>query len=191
MSILLLGLVLFFAVHSVAIVNAAWRERMVQRFGEGLWKGVYSLIAIVGLVLIIWGYGLARQDPVVLYSPPLWLNYVAIALLIPVFPLLFATYLPGRIQAAARHPMLVAVKLWALAHLLVNGTLADLLLFGSFLVWAVADRISLKRRTEPSVPRLPKTGLNDLIAVVGGLALYVAFALWLHDWLIGIPVVVP
>ena len=191
MSILLLGMVLFFAVHSVAIVNAAWRERMVQRLGEGLWKGVYSLIAIVGLVLIIWGYGLARQDPVVLYSPPLWLNYVAIALLIPVFPLLFATYLPGRIQAAARHPMLVAVKLWALAHLLVNGTLADLLLFGSFLVWAVADRISLKRRTEPSVPRLPKTGLNDLIAVVGGLALYVAFALWLHVWLIGIPVVVP
>lgn len=191
MSILLLGLVLFFAVHSVAIVNAAWRERMVQRLGEGLWKGVYSLIAIVGLVLIIWGYGLARQDPVVLYSPPLWLNYVSIALLIPVFPLLFATYLPGRIQAAARHPMLVAVKLWALAHLLVNGTLADLLLFGSFLVWAVADRISLKRRTEPSVPRLPKTGLNDLIAVVGGLALYVAFALWLHVWLIGIPVVVP
>lgn len=191
MSILLLGLVLFFVVHSVAIVNAAWRERMVQRLGEGLWKGVYSLIAIVGLVLIIWGYGLARQDPVVLYSPPLWLNYVAIALLIPVFPLLFATYLPGRIQAAARHPMLVAVKLWALAHLLVNGTLADLLLFGSFLVWAVADRISLKHRTEPSVPRLPKTGLNDVIAVVGGLALYVAFALWLHDWLIGIPVVVP
>ena len=191
MSILLLGLVLFFAVHSVAIVNAAWRERMVQRFGEGLWKGVYSLIAIVGLVLIIWGYGLARQDPVVLYSPPLWLNYVAIALLIPVFPLLFATYLPGRIQAASRHPMLVAVKLWALAHLLVNGTLADLLLFGSFLVWAVADRISLKRRTEPSVPRLPDTKLNDLIAVVGGLALYVAFTLWLHDWLIGVPVVVP
>ena len=191
MNILLLGLVLFFAVHSVAIVNAAWRERMVQRFGEGLWKGVYSLIAIVGLVLIIWGYGLARQDPVVLYSPPLWLNYVAIALLIPVFPLLFATYLPGRIQAASRHPMLVAVKLWALAHLLVNGTLADLLLFGSFLVWAVADRISLKRRTEPSVPRLPDTKLNDLIAVVGGLALYVAFTLWLHDWLIGVPVVVP
>ena len=191
MSILLLGLVLFFAVHSVAIVNAAWRDRMVRRVGEGLWKGVYSLIAILGLVLIIWGYGLARQEPVVLYSPPLWLNYVAIALLIAVFPLLFATYLPGRIQAAARHPMLVAVKLWALAHLLVNGSLADLLLFGSFLVWAVADRISLKRRTEPSVPRLPGTKLNDLIAVVGGLALYVAFVLWLHDWLIGMPVVVP
>jgi uncharacterized membrane protein len=188
MSILLLGLALFFAVHSIAIVNAAWRERMVGRIGEGAWKSVYSLIAIVGLVLIIWGYGLARQDPVLLYSPTLWLHYLSIVLLVPVFPLLFATYLPGRIKTTTRHPMLVAVKLWALAHLLANGTLADVLLFGSFLIWAVADRISLKRRTEPSVPRLPTSKANDAIAVIGGLALYAAFVLWLHEWLIGAPI---
>lgn len=188
MNLLLIGLALFIAVHSIAIINAPWRDRMAARLGEWPWKAVYSLIALAGFVLIVWGYGQARAEPVVFYTSPLWLRYVAIVALVPVFPLLFATYLPGRIQTATRHPMLVAVKLWAVAHLLANGTLADVVLFGSLLAWAVVDRISLKRRAPPFVPRLPASPLNDVIAVVGGLALYAAFILGVHEWLIGTPI---
>jgi uncharacterized membrane protein len=108
-------------------------------------------------------------------------------LLVPVFPLLLATYLPGRIQAAARHPMLAATQLWAFAHLLANGTLADVLMFGTFLVWAVLDRISMTHRRQRPLPSLPPSRANDLVAVVGGLALYAAFVLWVHGWLIGAP----
>lgn len=185
MNTLIAGLILFFAVHSVSIVNAAWRDRVAARLGEWTWKGLYSVIAIAGLVLIVWGYDLARQEPVVLYLPPAWLRHVAM-LLVPVFPLLLAAYLPGRIQRATKHPLLVATKLWAVAHLLANGMLADVLLFGAFLVWAVADRISLKRRTQPWVPAAPPSKANDAIAVIGGLALYVAFVFWLHAWLFGV-----
>jgi uncharacterized membrane protein len=157
--------------------------------GEWTWKGLYALVSLAGFVLIVWGYGLARQDPVVLYTPPAWLHPVAMVLLIPVFPLLLAAYLPGRIQAAARHPMLAATKLWAVAHLLANGMLADVLLFGAFLVWAVLDRISMKHRTQRAIPALPRARANDVIAVIGGLALYAAFVLWLHGALIGAPLV--
>jgi len=189
MNMLLLGLVLFIGVHSVSIVNDPWRNRMAVRMGEWSWQGVYALVSIAGFVLIIWGYGLARQDPVILYTPPAWLHSVAMVLLVPVFPLLLAAYLPGRIQAAARHPMLAATKLWAVAHLLANGMLADVLLFGVFLVWAVLDRISMKHRTQRPVPGIPPSRANDLIAVVGGLALYAAFVFWLHGWLIGVPLI--
>lgn len=189
MTWLILGLVIFLGIHSVSIVADPWRNRMAQRLGEWPWKALYGVVALVGLVLIIWGYGLARQDPVWLYMPPYWLRHVSFLLLLPVFPLVLAAYFPGRIQAALKHPMLVAVKLWALAHLLVNGTAADVLLFGSFLAWAVADRISLKRREPRPYPALPHSGVNDVIAVVGGLAIYVAFVLWLHLTLIGIPLV--
>ena len=186
MTLLIAGLIVFFAVHSVAIVADGWRQRMIGKIGECPWKGLYAVIAAVGLALIIWGYALARQTPVVLYVPPQWLRYVALILIVPVFPLLLSTYLPGRIQAATRHPMLAATKLWAFAHLLVNGTLADVLLFGAFLAWAVADRISLKYRAEPWVPRLPRSAANDAISMVGGLGIYVAFTLWLHTLLIGV-----
>jgi uncharacterized membrane protein len=186
MSVLLAGLVVFFAVHSVSIVSDGWRNRMAGRLGEWTWKGLYSVVAVAGLALIVWGYGLARLEPVVLYTPPLWLRHLALLLLVPVFPLLLATYLPGRIQRAARHPMLAATKLWALAHLLANGTLADVLLFGTFLAWAVADRISLGHREDRPVPRAPATRLNDAVVVVGGLALYAGFVLDLHARLIGV-----
>ncbi len=187
MSILILGLVVFFAAHSVSIVNEPWRNRMVAKFGEQPWKGVYSLVSIAGFALIVWGYGLARHEPVVIYTPPAWLRPIASLLLVPVFPLLLAAYLPGRIQAAAKHPMLAGTKLWATAHLLANGMLADVLLFGAFLVWAVVDRISFKHRAQRAIPHLPSSRANDLIAVTGGLALYAAFVLWLHGWLIGVP----
>ncbi len=186
MSILLIGLAIFLAIHSVSIINDPWRNRMVAKLGELPWKAIYTLLSILGLVLIIQGYGLARADAVVLYSPPTWLSHLAMLLLVPVFPLLLAAYLPGRIKIITKHPMLVSTKLWALAHLLTNGMLADVLLFGAFLIWAVVDRISMKHRTQRPLPGPPASRINDIIALVGGLALYVAFVLWLHAWLIGV-----
>lgn len=186
MTPLILGLLLFLGAHSVSIINDPWRNRMQARLGEIGWKGAYSLISIAGFVLIVHGYAAARLDPVVLYTPPTALRHVALLLLVPVFPLLLSTYLPGRIKSAVKHPMLVATKLWALAHLLANGNLADVLLFGGFLAWAVADRISLKRRNPRPLHTAPAGKVNDLIAVVGGLALYVGFVMWLHVWLIGV-----
>jgi uncharacterized membrane protein len=189
MTLLLIGLLLFLGVHSVSIVAPRWRDAMAGRIGEQPWKGVYTLIAVVGFVLIVKGYAAARLDPTVLYAPAPWLRHVAFALLLPVFPLLLATYLPGRIKRAAKHPTLLATKLWALAHLLANGMLADVVLFGAFLAWAVADRISLTRRPARAVPALPGSRANDAIVIVGGLAIYAAFALWLHPLLIGVPVI--
>jgi uncharacterized membrane protein len=188
MRVLIAGLIIFFAVHSISIINAGWRNRMAAQLGEWTWKAGYGLVALLGLVLIIQGYGEARLEPVVLYTPPVWLRQLSVAFLIPVFPLLLAAYLPGRILSVIEHPMLAATKLWAAAHLLANGTLADVLLFGSFLVWAALDRISLRRRATPSVPRAPASGLNDALAVILGLGLYAAFVYGLHDWLIGVPV---
>jgi uncharacterized membrane protein len=186
MTLLILGLLLFLGAHSISIVNDPWRNRMQARLGEIGWKGAYSLISIAGFVLIVHGYTAARLDPVVLYTPPTALRHVAMLLLVPVFPLLLSTYLPGRIKAAVKHPMLVATKLWAFAHLLANGNLADVVLFGGFLAWAVADRISLKRRNPRPLHTAPAGKVNDVIAVVGGLALYVGFVMWLHVWLIGV-----
>lgn len=191
MNYLVIGLILFLGVHSVGIVAPAWRERMMAQLGERQWKGIYSVIAIIGFVLLIYGYGQARQEPVVLYAPPLWTRHIAMLLLLPVFPLLFAAYLPGSIRTTLKHPMLVAVKLWALAHLLANGTLADVVLFGGLLVWAIADRISLARRPPKETPAAPPLRANDAIAVVLGLAVYVAFVFWLHRVLIGVPVILP
>jgi uncharacterized membrane protein len=189
MIALISGLVIFFAVHSISIANHDWRNRMADRLGEYPWKAIYSLIALLGFLLIVWGYALARQEPVTLYSPPPWLRQVALLVLLPAFPLLLSTYLPGRIQATARHPMLVATMLWAIAHLLVNGTLADALLFGAFLVWSITDLVSLQYRPGTPVPRAPPSPANDLIAVILGLALYAAFAVWLHAWLFNTPVI--
>lgn len=192
MIYLILGLVIFLGVHSVEIFSSGFRSRAVARMGEGAYKGIYTLLSIAGFILLVWGYGVARQDPVLVYAPPVWTRHLAALLLLPVFPLLFAAYLPGRIKAAVKHPMLAAVKLWAFAHLLANGMLADLLLFGGFLIWAVADRISVKRRpVVRPVPGPPPMKYNDLIAVVGGLAVYVIFVLWLHARLIGVSPIPP
>jgi uncharacterized membrane protein len=186
MMYLVLGLLLFLGMHSVSIIAPGWRDQTVLRIGAGPWRGLYSLLSIAGFVLLIWGYGVARQHPVVLYSPPLWARYVTAVLMLPVFPLLLATYLPGRIKVALKHPMLAAVKFWALAHLVSNGTLADVLLFGGFLAWAIADRISYKRRAQRPLHTAPPSKLNDLIAVVAGLGIYVIFVFWLHLRWIGV-----
>jgi uncharacterized membrane protein len=186
MGILILGLVIFLGVHSLGMAAPVWRERTLARLGEVQWKGLYSVASLVGFVLIVWGYGLARQEPVPLWAPPTWLRHVALLVMLPAFPLLLAAYLPGRIHTATKHPMLGAVKLWAFAHLLANGNLADVILFGSFLAWAVADRISLKGRTPPPVHGAPPGKANDAIAVIGGLILYGAFIGMLHAWLFGV-----
>ncbi len=185
MELLIIGLLLFLGVHSVAILAPRWRARMVERLGELPWKGIYSLISAAGFVLLIIGYSHARAAASVLYVPPPPLRYVSFILLLPVFPLLLAAYLPGTIQRRARHPMLVAVKLWATAHLLAIGTVPDVLLFGSFLLWAIADRISVKRRAPRPHPEIPVRHA-DLIAVIAGLALYVLFLVKLHALLIGV-----
>ncbi len=143
MDWLVLGLALFLGIHSVSIVAPRWRHELAHRAGEGPFKGVYTLVALAGFGLIVAGYSAARQNPVLLWTPPPGMRHVAALLMLPVFVLLLSAYLPGRIQRAARHPMLLATQLWALAHLLANGGLADVVLFGAFLVWAVADRISL------------------------------------------------
>ena len=187
MTLLILGLLTFLGVHSISIFAPGWRAAQTERRGDAAWKGIYSLVSIAGFLLLIYGYGVARQSPVVLYTPPTFTRHIALLLMLPVFPLLFAAYLPGRIKAGAKHPMLLAVKLWALAHLLANGTLHDVTLFAAFLVWAVADRISVKRRpVARPVPGAPPSPMNDAIAVVGGLAAYAVFVLWAHLKLIGV-----
>lgn len=183
---LIAGLIIFLGVHSMSIVSASWRDAMAAKMGEIPFKAVYAVVSIVGFVLMAKGYGEARLEPVVLYTPPIWTRHLAALLLIPVFVFFLATYLPGRIKATLKHPSLVAVKLWALAHLIANGTLADVLLFGGFLAWAVADRISMKRRVARPLPGAPPSKANDIIALVAGLALYGVFVFWLHAWLIGV-----
>ena len=189
MTVLLLGLVVFLGVHSVSIAAPAWRSAQIARLGERPWKGLYSIVAGIGLALLIVGYGLARREPVVLYTPPAALRHLALVVMLPVFPLLFAAYLPGRISRVAKHPMLLATKLWATAHLLANGTLADVLLFGGFLAWAIADRVSVKRRAADAArtaPGAPPGPMNDAIAVIGGLAVYALTVFWLHRVAFGV-----
>ena len=186
MLLFIIGLILFFAIHSISIINDDWRDNMVQRLGPGSWRILHGLVSLAGLVLLVLGYGIARNDPVILYTPPDWLRHVNFLLMLFVFPLLAAVYLPGRIKTALKYPAFAAVKIWAFAHLLVNGALADVLLFGCFLTWAVAGRISMKHRRQRPLPEFPQGPANDLIAVVIGLGIYLLFLLLLHSLLIGI-----
>ena len=187
MTIFVAGLLVFLAIHSVSIVAPRWRDAQAGRMGENAWKGLYALVSIASLVAMIYGYGIARQTPVVVYVPPVALRHLTFLLMLPVFPLLIAAYLPGRIKRLSRNPMLLAVILWAVSHLLANGTLNDLLLFGGFLVWAVADLISVSRRAHVRpVPSVPASPMNDVIVVVAGLGLYAFVLLWAHARVIGV-----
>ncbi|EGV28998.1 NnrUfamily protein [Thiorhodococcus drewsii AZ1] len=186
MAVLILGLILFLGTHSISIIKPDLRGNIVARFGVVPWQAVYAILSLIGFMLILSGFGMAGQSPILVYDPAAWMRHITLLLMLPVFPLLFAAYLPGRIQTAVKHPMLLAVKIWAFAHLLANGTLADILLFGAFLAWAVADRISLKHRVGPPVQGAPPSPLNDAIAIVGGLLFYLLFMFWLHKALIGV-----
>jgi uncharacterized membrane protein len=189
MLVMVIGLAVFFAIHLVP-ANAQLRNGLVARFGETGYKAVFSIVSLIGLVLIVLGFGKLQLHPgknPQLWMPPLWGRHLAIALMLPAMIALVAAYVPSRIHTALKHPMLVAIKLWALAHLLANGDLGSLILFGSFLAFAVYDRISVKQRSVLG-PLGDKTGpwINDGIVLVLGTGLYVAFLLWAHQLLIGV-----
>ncbi|MBA5776833.1 NnrU family protein [Stappia sp. F7233] len=190
MGLLVAGLILFLGVHSLPITGKI-RAGLRSRLGEGGYKALFSLLSLAGLALIVLGYAQARAEGApVLYDPPIWLRHVTMLLMVPVFVLLLAAYLPGRIKAKVRHPMIVAIKIWALSHLLANGDVASALLFLAFLAWAVVDRVSLKRRGGiPALAPGSAAARNDSIAIVGGLAIYGLFLWKLHGWLIGVPLV--
>ena len=188
MIVMVLGLVLFLGVHSVRVVADDWRAAQIAARGEGAWKGVYSLLSLAGLVLIVYGYGLTRTAPVELWSPPTWTRHAAALLTLVSFVLLAAAYVPGtRIKAAVGHPMVLGVKTWAFAHLLANGRLADVVLFGAFVAWSVVLYAASRRRDCRNGTRyVAGPASRDAIAVVAGVLAWVAFAFWLHAWLIGV-----
>jgi uncharacterized membrane protein len=188
MGLLLLGLLIFLSVHSVRIVAEGWRGATIARIGQARWKGLYSLLSLLGFALIVWGYGLARQQPVALWDPPLWTRHLASLLTLASFVLLAAAYVPGNgIKARVHHPMVLGVKVWALAHLLANGTLADAVLFGAFLVWSVLDFRAARGRDRAAGTRYPVgTTPATLAALAGGVVAWAVFAFWAHGWLIGV-----
>lgn len=188
MSILLLGLLLFLGVHSVRIFADDWRTAQVARMGLMPWKGAYTVVSAVGLAMVVWGYGAARATPVDLWMPPTATRHIAALLMLVAFVLLTAAYVPGsRLKAKVRHPMLLGVKVWALAHLLSNGRLADVVLFGSFLVWAVlAFRAARQRDRAAGDVLLPLYAGRDVITAFVGIFAWIIFALWLHGPLIGV-----
>ena len=189
MTALILGLLIFLGIHSVRIVAEPWRTQMLATRGEGAWKGLYSVASLVGLALIVWGYGAARQDPVALWTPMLWTRHLASLLTLVAFVLLAAAYVPGNgIKARLHHPMVLGVKTWALAHLLANHTLADLLLFGGFLVWAALSfRAARGRDRAAGTVYPPGSASRTAITVVVGLLAWAVFAFWAHRALIGVP----
>jgi uncharacterized membrane protein len=190
MWLLLIGLGLFFVAHLVP-TRPDLRTRLVARLGAGRYSGLFSVVSLVALVMIVWGYGrmqgLARGNPQV-WDPPAWSKHVTMLLMVPALILLVAAYVPSRIRNATRHPMLIAIMLWALGHLLANGDLASLLLFGSFLAYAVYDRISAGQRHALGPLGEAKGGLRgDAAAIAGGLVLYALLLFWGHQKLTGVP----
>lgn len=183
MTLLIVGLAIFFSAHLFTALARDTRGRLVSRLGEQAYRGLFSLVALAGLVTIVLGWRSA--DPTIVYAPPAWLRHVTLGLM-PFAVILFVASLTpaGRIAAAVKHPMLTGIKIWALAHLLSNGEIRSLLLFGSFLAFAVIDRIAVKRRNTPVRAAGPVR--NDLIAVVVGLAFYAVIYLWAHPWIAGV-----
>lgn len=188
MAVLILGLVLFLGMHSIRIVADGWRTATIARIGEKPWKGLYTLASIAGFVLIVVGFGLARRNPVYLWEAPMAMRHLAGALLLVAFVLLVATYVPrNSIKARLHHPMVLAVKVWALAHLLANGNVADVVLFGSFLVWAVFSFRAARRRDRAGGTVYPPgTMAATAITVVVGVAAWAVFAFWAHGLLFGV-----
>lgn len=188
MSYLILGLIIFLGAHSVRIVADDWRRQTRLRLGALRWKGLYSVVSLLGFGLIVWGFGLVRQQPVQLWSPPAGMRHLASLLNMIAFVLLVAAYVPGNIlKARLHHPMVLAVKVWALAHLLANGNMGHVVLFGSFLVWAVFDYRAARRRDVRAGTRYPRgtTGATGITVAIG-VGTWIAFALWLHGLLIGV-----
>jgi uncharacterized membrane protein len=190
MILLILGLIIFIAGHAFTMVRGL-RAQAIARIGEGPYKGLYSLVSVLGLVLIVWGYGSYRAGGYIpVWDPPVWTRHLALPLVWVAFVILPAAYLPGRIRRAVKHPMLANVKIWALAHLLANGDLGSIILFATLLVWAVVARISAKHRDEAlphGAPLAEPAGWrNDILAITIGTVVYVVFLYWLHPLLFGV-----
>jgi uncharacterized membrane protein len=190
MAMMIVGLVLMLGIHSVKVVAPDWRETAIARVGDGPYKGLYSLISLIGLVLVVWGFARAWEAPVFVYTPPSWGRHVAMALMIPALILVFASVFPARgIKRFVAHPLLTATVLWSIAHLFANGDLAGVLLFGAILVWAVIDRLAQPRQPEADAAT-SAIGKWDFAAVLTGVALYIVLIAGLHYWLFGVSPIV-
>src|SRR5512142_960955 len=190
LGVMILGLALFLGIHTLPSQRPL-RARAIAMLGEGGYKVGYALVSILGIALIAWGFGHYRATGWIdVWSPPKALKHITVALMLPAVIMVVAAFIRGHIYTALKHPMLAGVKLWAAAHLLANGDLGSIILFGSFLAWAVFDRISLKHRTDPGAPPIPTGGpANALIAVAVGVIAYLALAFAFHPVVIGVPVV--
>ncbi|MDO5624682.1 MAG: NnrU family protein [Pseudomonadota bacterium] len=188
MTLLVLGLVLFLGIHSVRIFAEGWRTHLLSRWGEKPWKAAYSLVSLLGFVLIVWGYSLARQQPVYVWSPPVAMKHLNSLFTLAAFILLAAAYVPrNHLKARLHHPMVLAVKLWAAGHLLSTGTLAAMVLFGAFLLWAVLDFRASRQRDRAHASTFPAGTLaGTAISVAVGALAWALFAFWLHAAWIGI-----
>jgi uncharacterized membrane protein len=188
LAVLVLGLIVFIGSHALSMARDA-RATLIAHLGEVPYKIVYSLVAVLGIALIAWGYGQYRATGwIQVWSPPAFMRHVTVALMWPSIVCIAAAYSPGQIKKTLKHPMLVGVKLWAFAHLLANGDLGSIVLFGAVLAWAVVDRISLKRRTDPGAPPIPIGGWkNDVVAVIAGTLVYLALGFVFHPLVIGVP----
>jgi uncharacterized membrane protein len=185
---LILGLIVFLGVHSIRIVAEEWRNRTKARIGDRAWKGLYALVSTIGFSLIVWGFGIVRQQPFQLWSVPVGMRHMASLLTLVSFVLLAAVYVPGnRIKAHVRHPMIIGVQIWALAHLVANANLGHVLLFGSFLVWSVLNFIAARARDHANTePFKGGTAGATGISIALGVGAWVAVTLWLHGLLIGV-----
>jgi uncharacterized membrane protein len=188
MQLMIYGLFVFLGVHVVPLIFPRWRQRQIDRFGERPWKGVFALVALLGLVLVCVGFGRARQLPLVLYAPPPAMDHLNALFTLVAFVLLAAAYVPrNHMKSALGHPMLLGVAVWASGHLLATGMLHDVVLFGAFLAWALPMAVWLRLRDRLAGVRYPAGTLRgDALAVAIGTAAWVVFAFWLHRWLIGV-----
>lgn len=188
MVILIVGLAIFLGSHSVRIFADDWRTRQISKVGKNTWRGLYSLVSIGGFVLVVWGFGQAHQHPVLLYTPTAWLRHLNALLTLLAFILVAAAYVPrNRLKAAIGHPMLAGIKVWAFGHLLATGMLHDLVLFGAFLIWAVANFVVSRRRDRLLGVTYPAgTTAGDLLTLAAGIGAWAVFAFWVHVRWIGV-----
>jgi uncharacterized membrane protein len=188
MTYMIIGIILFLGTHSTRMFADGWRSRTIAVIGEKKWKGAYALLSLAGFVLLAWGYGEARLAPTVLYNPPLFTRHIAGLMMLLSFILLAAANVPGNaIKAKVGHPMVAGVKVWAFAHLLANGTLADVVLFGSFLVWSIFNFVASRKRDRAAGVTYPSTGASrTVMTLAAGTATWAVFAFWLHRVLIGV-----
>ncbi|NLS04401.1 NnrU family protein [Rhizobium sp. P32RR-XVIII] len=189
MALLIIGIILFLGLHLVRVIAPGFRQSMIASLGENGWRIAYSVVSILSLIVLIYGFGQARQVTGMLYNPPVWMAHIAITLMLIALICLAASLLPaGHIAVRTKHPMVLSVKIWAFAHLLANGETSSVLLFGAFLAWGVILRISLKRRQRAGELKLRPfvSGKFDLYAIVIGAVAW-ALLIWrVHEWLIGV-----